>query len=368
MPDIRKINQTINELNYEFEIVDKLLSKPNSQIALFGAGLFGESAYWYLKGQGYKISTIIDNSIQKQGNFIDGIAIAKFEESLLKKIDIALITPKNPRIDLSIRNQLGSSIKIMHFDTWFVIKNITKYKYLRNIIFQDEKSKKSIDGLLLTMLTQDEKYCAEIMNPNQYFCFPQFSWMLNEVFIDAGAYVGDTVEKFIWASSGNFKKIYAFEPGKQQFNAMNERKKRLISEWALNDDSILLVNAGLGDINGEIAIKINEGNLLQSLRIDSNDNHDNINKIHIYSLDYYLKDVPISFIKADIEGMEMAMLDGARVLISENKPKIAICTYHANSNLFDFVELLNNLVPEYKFALRHHSPTLMETVLYCWVD
>jgi len=29
---------------------------------------------------------------------------------------------------------------------------------------------------------------------------------------------------------------------------------------------------------------------------------------------------------------------------------------------------LADLVPDYQFALRHHSPQLMETVLYCWTD
>ena len=66
--------------------------------------------------------------------------------------------------------------------------------------------------------------------------------------------------------------------------------------------------------------------------------------------------------------MEMALLKGAQSTIRRDRPKISICVYHYPTDIPDITNYLAALVPEYKFALRHHSPQLMETVLYCWVN
>ena len=64
----------------------------------------------------------------------------------------------------------------------------------------------------------------------------------------------------------------------------------------------------------------------------------------------------------------MALLRGAQATIRRDRPKIAICVYHHPADIPDIAKYLRGLVPDYQFALRHHSPRLMETVLYCWTD
>ncbi|MGI8525058.1 MAG: FkbM family methyltransferase [Pseudolabrys sp.] len=86
------------------------------------------------------------------------------------------------------------------------------------------------------------------------------------------------------------------------------------------------------------------------------------------SLDHYLEGERVTFLKADVEGMEMALLKGAETMIRRDRPKLAICVYHYPSDLPDIANRLAAWVPEYKFALRHHSPQQMETVLYCSAD
>ena len=87
----------------------------------------------------------------------------------------------------------------------------------------------------------------------------------------------------------------------------------------------------------------------------------------IDTLDNYLHGERATFIKADVEGMELALLKGAAQTISRWKPKLAICVYHYPLDLPDTIAYIRALVPNYRFALRHHSPQQMETVLYCWM-
>ena len=76
---------------------------------------------------------------------------------------------------------------------------------------------------------------------------------------------------------------------------------------------------------------------------------------------------PIEFLKADIESYELDMLFGAKNLIIKNRPKIAICIYHSPGDMFEIINYLHSLVPEYKFIIRHHSTCLQETVLYAFI-
>jgi hypothetical protein len=86
-----------------------------------------------------------------------------------------------------------------------------------------------------------------------------------------------------------------------------------------------------------------------------------------FSLDNYLAGRPATFIKADIEGMELAMLNGAKETIRKYKPKMALSIYHNPAHLFEIAEYVNFLAPEYRMAVRQHSPVFAESVLYCWI-
>lgn len=91
-----------------------------------------------------------------------------------------------------------------------------------------------------------------------------------------------------------------------------------------------------------------------------------LSSVEVVALDRFLEE-PYSFLKADIEGFEYNMLQGAQNGIMKNKPLLAICIYHNEMDLFGIQLLIHQLVPEYKFAVRHHSSTWSETVLYAYI-
>jgi FkbM family methyltransferase len=248
----------------------------------------------------------------------------------------------------------------MSFDAWFAIKNIERFRALREA-FLDGRSKEVLDFLLLAMLTGNEReYCSFAYDNNQYFSLPLFNNQGEEYYIDAGAYVGDTIEKFIFSQNGEFNHIYAFEPGEIQFNSLQKRINRLISEWALNSDRVSLYNAGLSNITSEAALR--EGQHLVQTTISFNANG---KKVKVYSLDDL--EIPVSFLKADIEGSEMDMIHGAMRTLKQYKPKMALSVYHRPDDLFEIFDICKRVSGDYRFAVRHHSPKLVDTTLYCWI-
>lgn len=59
-----------------------------------------------------------------------------------------------------------------------------------------------------------------------------------------------------------------------------------------------------------------------------------------------------SYIKADIEGFEVEFLNGAVETILQNRPKIAITTYHVGSHAQEISDLLRRIHPSYKIRVK----------------
>ncbi|MBQ4363823.1 MAG: FkbM family methyltransferase [Oscillospiraceae bacterium] len=84
----------------------------------------------------------------------------------------------------------------------------------------------------------------------------------------------------------------------------------------------------------------------------------------VKKLDDILKDEKPTLIKMDIEGAELDTLIGAENTIRKYKPKLAVCIYHKIEDIITIPKYLHSLVPEYKFRVRQHSCSMLETVLY----
>lgn len=177
----------------------------------------------------------------------------------------------------------------------------------------------------------------------------------DEIFVDIGVYDFQNSLDFIeWAQKG-FKKIYAFEPDptcysdvKAKIEGMDNRIK----------DKVELVNMGLSSNNGVLefpAVYKGSGAYGDQQMIE----------VDVVSLDSYLDGKSVTFVKMDVEGAEMDVLLGMKETICMCKPKLAVCIYHKPEDIFDIATYLLDLVPEYKFYIRHYNSNETETVLFC---
>jgi len=220
----------------------------------------------------------------------------------------------------------------------------------------DELSKISYWGAIYGLMTGDNTFVTTESSPD-YFGIREFASVESEIIVDAGAYVGDTVEEYIKRSGGNVK-IYAFEPFKSVFYKLTERVKRLEREWMIADNAIEIISAGVGIETNTIRFSFENSTML---RIDE---HGEMTQ-SVYNLDDFFKDKPaFTLLKADIEGGEMEMLIGAQKMIKQNKPKMSICIYHSPQDFARIAEYIHTLVPEYNFYVRSHCCNYKGTILY----
>jgi len=339
-------------------------------VAIYGAGFLGTWACGYLRSIGAKVTKFIDRDPAKTGTRIDGVPVVGCTAGELAGTPAVFIAARHAIAEVD-RTLAPHGITRMSFDAYYVARNFDRLRAVRDAVLVDERSVTVFNALLTSMLNATIAPCLDVMEKDMYFCLPQFAGNFDETFVDAGAFVGDTVERFIWENLGTFRHIHAFEPGYRQFHALQRRMERLASEWAYDPARVSLVRAGLSDRPGRMGCTfVNDFPLRHGLaeigaqgRVDDDDP----NSAEVLTLDAYLAGRPVSFIKADVEGMEMELLRGAQRTIRACKPKMTLCVYHYPSHLCEIAEYVRELVPDYRFSLRHHAPLFGDFVLYCWV-
>lgn len=340
-------------------------------VAIYGAGFVGTWAHRYLESQGAQVNYFIDQDPAKHGTYINGIEIVAPRSPEAEAAKTLFIAARHAVRQVTA-DMANPSRLTMSFDGYFVTRNYGRLAEVRDQYFCDEKSVNTFNALLMAMLTGSTRHCRAVMVKDMYFGLPEFSGNFDETFVDAGAFVGDTVERFIWENLGTFRHIYAFEPGKRQFAAMEHRLKRLQKEWAFPVDAVSLVNAGLSSASNRMKCTFeNDFPLrhgLAAMTEESSNLAEAASCSEVFSLDNYLAGRQVTLLKADVEGMEMDLLRGARETIRKHRPKMAICAYHYPSDLYEIAEYIRSLVPEYKFSLRQHAPIFGDFVLYAWID
>jgi FkbM family methyltransferase len=168
-----------------------------------------------------------------------------------------------------------------------------------------------------------------------------------DVVIDAGANLGE----FSAFAAMNGAVAYAFEPSSYIY------EKLLLPTANINKElpgKIIPVREGLSDkVESALFDKVDKATGGSSL-LEEKSISDEKEEIELTTIDAFANEnnLPsVDFIKADIEGAERLMLAGARGVLKDFAPKLAICTYH----LPDDKEVLEGIVREAnpKYVVEH---------------
>ena len=359
IPDLTDIAETAERVRRS---VPDAVVRGETEAGLYGYGFLGRWALPRLMERGIRLTACYDVQATPAVKPVRGIPIYPVDALDADRPDFLFVTARHA-VQVVAAMLGGRGIAHASYDAWHVAQDFDAFRRVHDRLC-DSRSREVLRSILMAMLSGEPAYCAAVCERDQYFCLPPFRDADREIYVDAGAYVGDSVERFIWAHNGVFTKLYAFEPGPGPFAALQARTKRLREEWALDEDAIVLVNTGLGEARTVMQIASGNG-LMTSAVLDVGVDGP---EVDVIGLDAYLQGAPITFLKADVEGMEMALLHGARESIVRHRPKLSVCVYHYPTDIPAICDFLTALVPDYRFALRHHSPRLMETVLYAWID
>ena len=176
-----------------------------------------------------------------------------------------------------------------------------------------------------------------------------------DVVFDVGAWIGD----FSALAAAQGAAVYAFEPTPDTY-------KWLCRTASLSKGEIIPVQKALGDKSEEVELILdNSGggsNSLPSLHKLTN-GRESIEShalplVKVTTIDQFVFDNQISkvdFIKADIEGAERYMLNGATETLRRFAPKLAICTYHLKDDPQVLEDIIKEANPAYTIVHTRHK-------------
>lgn len=220
---------------------------------------------------------------------------------------------------------------------------------------EDEISKETMENVIKGRVSGDLAYFRRCKKPDQYYIDELFNSNWAGVFLDVGASIGDTLETLADKTKDLFEKVYCFEPSKDACAILSEKAKRY-------GNRVKLINKGAWD--KEETLEFHEDAEHGASRIVGKEEENTV-RVQVNRLDAMVEESDrVVHIKMDIEGAEKQALKGAEKIIKRDKPMLAICAYHLNDDFLEIPRLIREMVPEYKFYLRHHNVAGTETVIY----
>ena len=308
------------------------------------------------------VQYICDNNPEKHGTALWGLEVISPNQlqDIYSAYNVLILVPFEDQIIPQLQGLPIPPSEIFRLDLYFEEEGSAAYfqqmaPEIETICacLADQESKDTYKRLIRYRINRDPAQIRGIALPRAAQYFPhdlggRAFLRPDEIFVDAGAFTGDTVECFLAAAEGKFHTVYAFEPE-------GENYERLLHRVRGNPD-IFCKQTAVGDKNGTIRFFSDDSG--------SKADRDGGEVVCVNTLDSLLRDVPVTFLKMDVEGMECQALRGAKELIRKYHPKLAVCTYHSNADMIRVPQLILEMDPDYRLYFRHYTNALVETVCY----
>ena len=247
------------------------------------------------------------------------------------------------------------------FDSWqpTILDRLEEYLALGQD-WMDEQSHHILLISLLFHLKTDRALLLDRYLPCEWSYFRGGAFTLHdrEVFVDGGANVGQTAERFVKQTRGRFSRVHSFEPDRTNVAAL----RQLVSRLPVPDvhSRITIHEAAISDRTGSAAI---DHRGTEGSRLLAENEKAGGAETCIETIDNAVDD-DVTLIKLDVEGFETAALAGAEQTIRKHHPKLAVCAYHRSPDVIEIVRALKRLDVGYRYSLRLHSASFYDLVLY----
>lgn len=345
-------------------------------VVLFGAGNLGRRTLTGLRRVGIEPKYFVDNNSSAWGKDLEGLPILSPLEGAKRDGEKAtfVVTIWRAYASESMPERLEHLRRIgcrkvisflplywkypqgllphyMHDLPHLVFEQSDRVREGFRLMADDESRREYLAQMRFRLRGEFEALSAPVLG-DIYFRDELFHILEDELFIDCGAFDGDSLDLFLRRARSRQKAV-AFEPDPCNFAKLKEKVGALPLGIR---NRILLYEAATGTSNGRVAMdsgkgvssKVGEGNCAVDCR----------------SLDSVLEGMPVTFIKMDIEGSELATIAGARDIIRKKSPILAISAYHQQSDLWNIPLAIYEINRNYKFHLRPHVLDGWDLVCY----
>jgi FkbM family methyltransferase len=187
-------------------------------------------------------------------------------------------------------------------------------------------------------------------NEEEYFVPGLIKTLSDSVFLDLGAYNGDTINRFFNQPIGmsDSRKAIGVEADRNNYSELmrkfNERSDVILLNAVIGNESGLVPFSQSPSSMGSSALFFEANTIIPSITIDQ-----------------IFQKMKFSHAKFDIEGFERMALQGARVAIEEGDAVWSVASYHLYD---DFWVLPSFFSEDYEMHVTRHAPLPWDTTMH----
>lgn len=336
------------------------LKETQKPIVLYGMGNGADSILDIFARRGIRASAVFASDAFVRGHSFRGFPVLRYEEVCDKFGDFVIVLSfaVHQRGMLARIRELSQAHTLYApdvpvagdglFTREFIAEHDAEFDRAYSLL-ADEPSRKVFRDVLRFKVSGKPEYLFGCQSEKEEAWSKLLRPTREERFADLGAYDGDTILELLTQTGGRFRHILALEPDAKNFRKLLRNTQGLenidcrnIAAW---DCACLLPFSRRGGRNSRPA---QQG---ETVRADALD---------------HLAERPVTLLKMDVEGSERRALDGAREILRRDRPKLYLCAYHRNEDLFALPLQVEAASPGYRFYLRHHPYVpAWETNYYC---
>ena len=391
----------------------KTAEKP---VVLYGTGDGADKVFDRLKDYDVPVSGIFASDEFVRGQQFRGFTVRRYSELLAQQgnviVLIAFASELPEILDhfyklAQVHETFAPHVPVFSGDETVTPEWIEKYETELQTVYDrlaDDVSRETFAAVLNYKLSGKLSYLQACTTKREDDLRELFSFGEEEIYMDLGAYNGDTIQEFLKLTQKHYNKILAVEPDPKNYKKLTDyvRKNQLqninclqAGVWnecgsleltgsggrqstfwkagrttavpALDATGNLLVTSGKervaeipdtgikASVKAALAIRNRTNNLLQNSSV-----HRKVKtqRVNVVSVDSVLGIEHADYIKFDVEGVEKEALEGAaRHLAPDSNgklPKLIVAAYHHDEDIFTLPLLLWKLQPDYKIYLRKH--------------
>ena len=293
------------------------------------SGIFASDGF--VRSRTFRCFPVISYTQAKEqyGDFLTLISFGSQREEVIENFIKVSRERETYSVDVPV---YGDNI----FGRDFYEKHQSEIEQVRKML-SDEKSASVYENIISFKLTGDMNFLLSCETSRDEAYENILKLGDDEIYMDLGAFNGDTVAEFL-GNVKSYAKIYAAEPDIKNFTKLKNNTAHL--------ENIECLNVCISDNCGEVTFSKHGGR---------NGNADkNGNTVKCMTVDSILGEKDVTYIKFDVEGLEKEAIDGAAETIKRCRPKMLISCYHRSEDIFAIPLQIMSIRDDYKVYIRHN--------------
>ncbi len=365
----------------ESNTFDQMVGDRSARIVLFGAGGLGRRTLAGLRSVGVTPLVFSDNRRDLWGRMVDGVEVLSPEDAarLFGATAAFVVTIWGAgsvhRFADSVDqlNLLGCDVVVpVSWLSWRYAEALLPFYAMElpskllehasevSTVFDylsDDRSRREYVTQVQWRLTGDPSCLSHPVADPQYLVAEVVSELTNDIVLDCGAYDGDTLRSWIEFRDASFTRYFALEPDPNNRRLLERYIAELRPDIA---ERVIVFPYAVTNFTGTAKFAIS-GLPSSSL---GDDQGIPVECVRLDDLEMELEGLEPTFVKVDIEGAELELIQGGRDILGRSHPVIAIAAYHRQDHLWQVPLAIKNLWSEYRLLLRPHNEEGWDLVLY----